>query len=282
LKPRTSPYENAMNVSRALRGGIPGTFLWPAAYSPLLLVLAASVATGLLIVLIFRYTSDQKAIRRAKDQLQAQLLAVRLFQDQLRVVLRAYPRIVVGTLRYVRLTLVSTAVMLVPVILGMVQLDRYLGWTPLVPGRAFLVKVRVAAPEALQSVDLRLPSGLSRTATPVRIPAENEVVWRVTAEREGRYQADVVVDGQRFSKEVIVANGLARISAARWRGHFWRRLLESGEAALPQGAPVEAISITYLPRTLDLAFAEWNWIIVFFLASMAWALLFKKLLRIEI
>jgi hypothetical protein len=271
-----------MTVSRALRGGISGSFLWSAAYSPLLLVLAASLVTGLLIVVIFRYTSDQKAIRRAKDQLQAQLLAVRLFQDQLQVVLRAYLRIVLGTLRYVRLTLLSTAVMLVPLVPLMVQLDRYLGWTPLVPGRAFLVKVRVAAPDALQQVDLQLPPGLSRTATPVRIPAENEVVWRVMAEREGSYEADVVVDGQRFSKEVIVAKGLARISAARWRGHFWRRLLESGEASLPEGAPVEAIYVTYLPRTLDLAFAEWNWMIVFFLASMAWALLFKKLLRIEI
>lgn len=271
-----------MNVSQALAGGIPGALLWPAAYSPLLLVLAASVATGLLIVVIFRYTSNQKAIRRAKGQLQAQLLAVRLFQDQLQVVLRAYLRILLGTVRYVRLTLVSTAVMLVPLVPLMVQLDRYLGWTPLTPGEPFLMKVRVAAPEALQSAELQLPSGLSRTATPVRLPAENEVVWRVTAEREGSYQADVVVDGQRFSKEVIVADGLARISAVRWRGHFWRRLLESGEAALPEGAPVEAITVTYRPRNLDLAFAEWNWIIVFFLASMAWALVFKKLLRIEI
>lgn len=271
-----------MNLSQALAGGIPGAFLWPATWSPLLLVLAASAATGLVIVVIFRYTSDQKAIRRAKAQLQAQLLAVRLFQDQLQVVLRAYLRIVVGTLRYVRLTLLSTAVMLAPLIPLMVQMDRYLGWTPLEPGRPFLVKVRVTEPAALQTVELQLPSGLSRTATPVRVPTENEVVWRVTAERPGSYQADVVVGEQRFSKEVIVADGLARLSAARWRGHFWQRMLESGESALPQGAPVEAITVTYPPRNLDLKFVEWNWILVFFLASMAWALLFKKLLRIEI
>ena len=108
------------------------------------------------------------------------------------------------------------------------------------------------------------------------------MVWRITAEREGSYHADVVVGGERFGKEVIVADGLARISAARWRGHFWRRLLESGEAPLPEGAPVEAISVTYLPRSLDLAFAQWNWMIVFFLASLVSALVFKKVLRIEI
>lgn len=272
-----------MTLTSALRGGICCSILRPAAAgAPLLLALATSVAAGLLIVLIFRYTSDQKAIRRAKDELQAQLLAVRLFQDQLRVVLRAYPRILLGTVRYVRLTLLSTLVMLVPLVPLMVQLDRYLGWMPLVPGKPFLLKVRVAAPGALENVGLQLPPGLSQTATPVRVPAENEIVWRVTAEREGSYHADVVVDGQRFSKEVIVADGLVRISAVRWRGHLWRRLLESGEDPLPEGAPVEAISINYLPRNLDLAIAQWNWIIVFFLASVLSALLFKKVLGIEI
>ncbi len=60
---------------------------------PLLLVLAISIVIGLLMVIVFRYTSDQKAIGRAKDKLKAHLLAVRLFQDQLPVVMRAYGRI---------------------------------------------------------------------------------------------------------------------------------------------------------------------------------------------
>jgi len=107
-------------------------------------------------------------------------------------------------------------------------------------------------------------------------------VWRVTAEREGNYRAEVVVDGERFSKEVTVGDGLTRISTVRWRGHFWRRLLESSEAALPPGAPVEAISVTYPPRSLDLWFVQWNWIVVFFFATVASALVFRKVLRVEI
>lgn len=270
-----------MTFSGALRGASGASMFWVGTPSPLLLVLAASLFTGILLLLIFRYTSDQKAIRRAKDQLQAHLLAVRLFQDQLRVVLRAYRRILWGTLRYVRLTLFSSLVMLVPLVPLMVQLDRYLGWTPVAPGAAFLLKVQLA-PEALSNVELQLPPGLSQSATAVHIPAENEVVWRITAEREGSYRADVVVGGERFSKEVVVGEGLTRISTARWRGHFWRRMLESSEAPLPPGAPVEAISITYPPRNLDLGFAQWNWIVVFFFATVASALIFKKVWRVEI
>ena len=270
-----------MTLSGALRGASYGSMVWAGISSPLALVLAVSLVTGVLLLLIFRYTSDQKAIRRAKDQLQAHLLAVRLFQDQLRVVLRAYPRILWGTLRYIRLTLFSSLVMLVPLVPLMVQLDRYLGWTPVAPGDPFLLKAQLA-PDALANVELQLPPGLSQSATAVHIPAENEVVWRLTAEREGSYRADVVVGGERFSKEVTVGNGLTRISTARWRGHFWRRMLESSEAPLPPGAPVEAISVTYPPRSLDLGFVQWNWIVVFFFATVASALVFKKLLGVEI
>ena len=61
-----------------------------AANAPLLWVLAISIVIGFLMVIVFRYASDQKAIGRAKDRLKAHLLAVRLFQDQLPVVMRAY------------------------------------------------------------------------------------------------------------------------------------------------------------------------------------------------
>jgi hypothetical protein len=57
---------------------------------PAALVVLLSLIIGLLMVVVFRYTSDQKAIRLAKDQLKAHLLAVRLFQDQLPVVLSSY------------------------------------------------------------------------------------------------------------------------------------------------------------------------------------------------
>ena len=50
--------------------------------SPLAIVVMLSVVVGLLMIVLFGYTSDQKAIGIAKDQLKAHLLAVRLYRDQ--------------------------------------------------------------------------------------------------------------------------------------------------------------------------------------------------------
>ena len=94
---------------------------------PLLLVLTISIVIGLLMVIVFRYTSDQKAIGRAKDRLKANLLAVRLFQDQLPVVMRAYGRILRGTGSYLRLAFTPFLIAILPITFLIVQLDRYFG-----------------------------------------------------------------------------------------------------------------------------------------------------------
>ena len=110
---------------------------------PFFWVLAISIVIGLLMVIVFRYTSDQKAIGRAKDRLKAHLLAVRLFQDQLPVVMRAYGRILRGTGSYLRLAFTPLLIAILPITFLIVQLDRYFGWMPLQPAQTFLVEARV-------------------------------------------------------------------------------------------------------------------------------------------
>src|SRR2546430_13320488 len=154
---------------------------------PAALVILLSLLIGLLMVVVFRYTSDQKAIRVAKDHLKAHLLAVRLFQDQLPVVLSSYGRILLSTGRYLRLAFKPLLFVILPLTLLIVQLDRYLGWTPIVPGRPFLVKIQAGNPETLDGVSLSLPPEITTTAPAVHIPAHNEVLWRVLSEKEGWY-----------------------------------------------------------------------------------------------
>ena len=106
---------------------------------PAVIVVGISLVIGLVMVVVFRYTSDQKAIHVAKDRLKAHLLALRLFQDQIPVVLRSYGRIVLATGRYLRLAFKPLLFVIVPLTFLIVQLDRYLGSMPVEAGHPFLV-----------------------------------------------------------------------------------------------------------------------------------------------
>jgi hypothetical protein len=246
------------------------------------IVIGISLIIGLLMVIVFGYTSDQKAIRVAKDQLKAHLLALRLFQDQIHVVLRSYGRIVMATGHYLRLAFKPLLFVIVPMTLLIVQLDRYLGSEPLSTGKAFLVKAYLDNSDALNQASLQLPDGLIATAPPVHVPAENELAWRVVANRYGEYLIDVQVADQLFSKRVIVGSGLPRLSSVRFRGKFWKRILLSAEPALPENRVLEEVDVQYPSRDIAFLNFEWNWIWLFFLLSLAAGFLFKRLLGIEI
>lgn len=249
---------------------------------PAIVVILISLVVGLLMVVVFRYTSDQKAIRLAKDRLAAHLLAVRLFQDQIGVVFRSYGRIVLATGQYLRLAFMPVLVVIIPLTLLIAQFDRYLGFLPIQPDHAFLVKARVANLDALNDVVLHLPEELTATAATVHIPSANEIVWRVVASRNGDYQITLEAHGQTISKSVVVDSGLARVSPLRLRGKFWERILFSGEPAIPENSALDDIEIQYAPRFISLAGIEWTWIWLFFLLSMVAGYLFKSILGIEI
>lgn len=249
---------------------------------PALIVVGISIVIGLLMVVMFRYTSDQKAIHVAKDHLKAHLLALRLFQDQIPVVIRSYGRILLATGRYLRLAFMPLLFVSVPLILLLAQIDRYLGSTPFETGHPFLVSARVSSADALSDASLELPPGLVATAPAVHVPAENEIVWRVVAEHEGDYMVNVRTSAQEFGKRIVVGLGMPRLSQVRMRGQFWKRLLYSAEAPLPANDAVEAIQVQYPSRDIAFAGIEWNWIWLFFVLSLAAGFLFKSILGIEI
>ena len=250
--------------------------------SPLAIVIVVSLVVGLVMVVLFGYTSDQKAIGIAKDQLKAHLLAVRLYRDQIPVVMGSYGKILRGTGRYLKLAFKPLLYVIIPITLLIVQIDRYLGATPIPPNAPFLLTVHTTGGDALNDVTVDLPAEIGMTAPPVHIPSTNEIVWRLIGSKEGKYEVKIAAAGQSVAKVVCVGSGLPRISTVRLRGHFWERMFTSAEAALPENSPIESISINYPDRNIEIAGYGMNWIWLFFILSMVAGFIFKELLGIKI
>jgi uncharacterized membrane protein (DUF106 family) len=261
--------------------------MMPSLSSPLVIVIILSIVVGFLMVILFGYTSDQKAIGVAKDQLKAHLLAVRLYRDQIPVVMGSYGKILRGTGRYLKLAFKPLLYVIIPITLLMVQADRYLGTTPVPANKPFLLTIHTES-ALLNDVALDLPPGIAMTAPPVHVPSENSAVWRLEASKEGKYAIKIVAGSQSATKDVNVGKGvgnnndLPRISPIRLRGHFWERMLSSAEPAIPERLSIESISINYPDRNIEIAGYEMNWIWLFFILSMVAGFIFKEILGIKI
>jgi uncharacterized membrane protein (DUF106 family) len=250
--------------------------------SPLAIVVVLSLVVGLVMVVVFGYTSDQKAIGVAKDQLKAHLLAVRLYRDQIPVVMGSYGKILRGTGRYLKLAFKPLLYVIIPITLLIVQIDRYLGQAPVAVNAPFLLTVRLSGSDALNDVTLGLPPEITMTAPPVHIPTAREIVWRLAGSKEGKYEVQVAAAGQSATKSVCVGGDLPRLSTVRLRGRFWRRMFSSAEPELPEKSPIESIAINYPDRDIDIAGYEMNWIWLFFILSMVAGFIFKEVLGIQI
>ena len=83
-------------------------------WSPGLSLVIVAVATAVVMVLVVARTADQKRVRQAKRGVHAALFEIRLFNDDLRVVMRALGDLLRHNAVYLRLSLVPLAWMAIP------------------------------------------------------------------------------------------------------------------------------------------------------------------------
>ncbi len=246
---------------------------------------AISLLTGVTTIMVFRYASNQAAMRRTRDRIQAHVLEVRLFPDQLGVVLRAFGRILRFTLLYLVYTLKPLLVLLIPMGIVMSQLSLRFSRMPLRPHDSFILKAELAdpiGPMVLNSNLLRLPASLTVTAPPVCIPALREVDWRIRADAYGDFALAITIADQVFEKKVVVSNEITQVPSERSRSSVLGWLLNPGEPSLPRRGPLQAIEVNYAPRSIDLRYFETDWLVFFLAVSLISGLIAKVLLRIEV
>ncbi len=243
---------------------------------------AISFLTGLAAILVFRYVSNQDALRRIKNRLQAHLLELRLFPDQLGIVSRAHGRILHWTLVYLVYNLKPLAVLLLPLVILMVQLDLRFSRRPLEIHESFILKAELVDPSALYSASLRLPKGLALTAPPVHVPSLREVDWRIRADNYDAFLPAVVVAGKTFSKQVVASKEITALPTARACAGVVEWFSNPIEPPLPKGGPLRLLEVNYAPRSIDLGFFTTNWLVFFLVVSLVSGLIFKFVLGIEI
>jgi hypothetical protein len=261
-----------------------GLFFAPFAYAdPWVGLVAVSLLSGIVLLLIFRRTSNQRGLRAAKDRIIGDLLEVMLYRDELRVVLRAQIGVIRDNLRYLGYALVPLAFMVLPVVVLLLQIDLRYGRRPVNVGEPVIVSAKLT-PDAglLDAVSLTAPPGVRIDSPALRIQPDREVNWRVVASTPGRYDLRVRAAGKEFTKALVVGRWGDAIESERVRSGLRRQFMHPGEAPLPVSAPVDAIRVAYADRSLSLLRWRLSWIWPWLVLSMAFGYALRGPLRVQI
>jgi uncharacterized membrane protein (DUF106 family) len=250
--------------------------------NPVVGLLVVSILTGAVMLVIFRYTSNQAGIARAKELIMAYILEVRLLKDDLGLQLAAQRKILGANLRYMRYALAPMIIMLVPVLVILVQLDVRYAKRPLRAGETTLLRVEVEKGTDLSSVRLDLPPGVSAETEPLRIPDRSEVDWRLKAERDGAHELALTVGSERAVKRLDVGERLTKLAEKRYRPGPLDVWMHPAEGPLPGGSAVRSIEVAYPERDLRLWGIGAHWLVVFFVVSVAFGFAIKGFVGVEV
>lgn len=248
-------------------------------------MIIVSLITGLLMLLIFRYTSNQAGIRKTKNKIKAHLLEMRLFQDSMRVSLRAQGSILLANIKYMSYSLKPLLIMIVPVVLILIQMNFWFGYEVLELGEDTLLKIKLKEELNPLETDIRIePSpALLFAIPPVRIEEENEIDWRFSVQEAGLHTLQVVIDGKSITKAVSAGQKhLNYVSPIRVQKNFLQELLYPTEAPLEKSLPIQSIEITHSLKSMTVFGFNLHWIIAFFVLSIIFGFSFKGVFGVEI
>jgi hypothetical protein len=253
--------------------------------APIVSLVLVSLLVSVLMLVVFKHTSDQAALAAVKRRIHAGLFEIRLFNDDLRAILRAQGEILRTNLTYLRLTLWPMVFLLPPLVLVIAQLQFHYGYEGLRPGQEALLQVDLApgtGSGARPAAALELPAGLRAETEAVWIPSESQVLWRLVAEREGDYELNLDVAGARVTKTVRVTPRTVRLSPVRVDSGFLSQLLYPAEPPLPPGSLVRAVHLSYPDREVSVLGFGVHWMIPFFVLSIAFAFALRGLFKVTI
>jgi uncharacterized membrane protein (DUF106 family) len=274
-------------MNAALRG-IFDVLLYPLlGLSAFLGVAIVSLITAVGMLLIFRYGSDQDKMAAVKSRIHGCIFEIRLFNDDLRAIVRAQLEILRHNASYIKLTLKPMLYMIVPIVLLIAQLQFHYGYSGLEPGQSAVLKVALndanegSVSKPVMRVDS--PSGLRVETSGVWVPSLREMAWRIGAVEAGEHEIQISVDGKEYAKSVLVAHDLERRSPIRLEPGFFNQLLYPAEDPLPGDSPIRSIEVVYPEAEVDvLGWFKLHWLIVFFVLSIVFAFSLKSFFGVTI
>jgi uncharacterized membrane protein (DUF106 family) len=243
-----------------------------------------AAVTGVLLLAVFKYTSNQRAIKRVRDDINAHLLALKLFKDSARVSLQAQGRILVGASRLFVLAVVPMLVMAVPVTLLLGQLALWYQARPLRLGEDAVIALKLGGGDdaaAWPSVSLEPTPAVDVEVGPVRIQSQRTVCWDVKARQAGSHRLVFHVGGQDFAKELAVGDGYMRVSEKRPGWDWSDILLNPEETPFRPDSAVQSIEISY-PRRSSWTSGSDYWLIYWFVVSLVAAFAFRRVLNVNV
>ncbi|NOY59399.1 MAG: hypothetical protein GXO75_10810 [Calditrichaeota bacterium] len=247
-------------------------------------LIIVSVVTGIVMLVVFRHTSNQKAIKKTKDRIKAHILELVLYKDNFKIIFKAIGSIFRYNGRYLRQTIIPLVIVFIPVILILIQLNYRYQFRSFYPGERTLVKVKLNGETSENFDKIKfLNSPNYRIETPaLRISGASELDWRVQILNAGKFDLIFENGGDTIKKAVNRTDRISVLSPKRQKFSFAEYLFCPTEKPIAENKLIKSIEILYPHKRMNVFGFNVHWLVVFFVVSLIAAFGLKGVFHVEI
>jgi hypothetical protein len=242
-----------------------------------------AIVSGMAMIVAFKWTSNQQAIKRARQEIRANLLAVKLYYDNMAVGFRSQGRVLAGALRLLVFAVVPILAMLIPMSLLLGQLALWYQARPLrIAEDAIIVMKLNGGPDAATpAATLEPTNSVEVLHGPVCVASQHEVCWNIRARENGSHRLVFHVDGSSLEKELSVGESLMRVSLRRPEWNWSDALLHPREPPFEPESLVRSIDISY-PRRSSWTSGSDTWLYYWFAVSLVAGFCCRGLFKVNL
>lgn len=252
-------------------------------------LVALSIVTGAALTLLYRALADETRIRRTREVFKARVLEMRLYPDDMVLIVRALGGAIAAQGAYLRAAarpILVVAVLAVPFFL---QIEARYAHAPLAPGTSTIVTARLkhgldvrAVPTRLSEAPASATAGVSPDSASVRAPASGEVSWRVDVETPGRHQLDLYAYDQKYELPLSAQRDGRAIGTQRRARSIMGGLTDIGLPAIGKDSPIERVTVAYPHASYSVFGKRMSWLAVFALGTLVGASIPAVWLRVAL
>jgi hypothetical protein len=249
--------------------------------SPFWGIFFLSLVTSLFVLVVYKAVSSPKKVRDTKNQIKANILAIRLYRDFWKTIVASFFKSLYYTGKYFVLNLGPLLLVLPLMFLLFVQMDIRYGMRPFKPGESIVVKARFQGDVGTVNAELQ-PNGHFRAAmNPVFIPALREVDWKLRAEASGTTAIAIQVDGTTVSKDLVIGENLPALSNKKMAAASLEHFIYPVEKLLAPPSLLRSVQLEYPSRRISFLGFRAHWLVYYLVLTMIIALALKNKFGVE-
>jgi hypothetical protein len=253
------------------------------ALPPWLALTVMSAIGGIVGMWLYGLASNQAALKRVSDKTRANLLAMKIFKEELSVTFVSQGRLFLAVMQRLWLTVRPILIMSAPFVLAMSQMGARFEHRPFVPGESTIVTLELSrdAWGDHRNVDPTLSEGLTLETPALRDAKKSTVQWRVRVGEAGPHTIAWMIGDHKIEKQLATGDDLVVTSAKRPTS-FGEQILYPSEVPFSTGSPVVSVAASMPKRSTPILGYDIHWLISFLLLSIVFGLMAKPFLKVQL